>query len=327
MESIIDALPGLPLPVSEVTAHLGRMWQGEEPGPEDGAPSQFRASQMNLILHFGLETTPEDARARFDDAIRFSQRYPSRIIVLCPEKELPRGRRLMEGKLFAQCYIDFAPRTMCCCEALMLGYPVGEKGYLENQVSIWLENDLPTCHWFHRVPAGRIRSHYFGFLRGMRKIIFDGSAGAEGFRDIPWENPARVADLAHARMLPVRQTLGQYLSGFNPELLVEHTARVEVEAPPALAGEAFSLCQWLAHAYDLAGSGAVDFVGARSEDRPDIHVRWKDGSGKLVLEASLATGEGRGWIVSSLPGAPGHRPLNFHLLAPESALSEAIFFS
>lgn len=327
MQSIIDALPGLTLPVSEVTARLGRMWAGEDPEAEAGAPSRFRASQMNLILHFGLQTSAADARARFEEAIRFSQRYPSRIIVLCPEKGEPQGNRFMEGKLFAQCYIDFAPRSMCCCEALMLAYPVGEKGYLENQVSIWLENDLPVCHWFHRVPAERIRSHYFGFLRSMRKIIFDGSAGAEAYRDIPWEQPGRVADLAHARMLPVRQTLGQYLSAFDPQLLVEKTDCVEIEYPASLSGEAASLRQWLSDAFRLAGGDAVDFDLLEREQQPDIHVRFKGVKNKLALEASLAAGDGRGWIESALSGAFGRQSLNFHLLSPEAALSEAIFFA
>ena len=39
---------------------------------------------MNLVLHLGREVSPEQARERFEVAVRFAQRYPSRIIVLLP---------------------------------------------------------------------------------------------------------------------------------------------------------------------------------------------------------------------------------------------------
>src|SRR5690606_27011084 len=131
MAELIDALPGVELPVGEVTNHLASMW---ETGPS-GSPSEFRASQMNVVLHFGLEVTPEEARERFDSLIRFAQRYPSRIIVLCPSRTRDDGT--MASKLFSQCYIGDSHREMCCCEALLLSYKSENFGYLSNQVSVW----------------------------------------------------------------------------------------------------------------------------------------------------------------------------------------------
>ena len=127
------------------------MWEGDA-SPD--SPSEFRASQMNVVLHFGLDVTPEDAKLRFDALIRFAQRYPSRIIVLCPTRELQSG---MSAKLFSQCYIGETHREMCCCEALLLGYKSEDVGYLANQVSIWLEGDLPTYHWLSGVPSAQLR--------------------------------------------------------------------------------------------------------------------------------------------------------------------------
>jgi hypothetical protein len=37
---------------------------------------------MNLVLMFGAGVSPEDAQARFDEAIRFAQRYPCRLVIL-----------------------------------------------------------------------------------------------------------------------------------------------------------------------------------------------------------------------------------------------------
>ena len=121
------------------------MWEADA---SLGSPSEFRASQMNLVLHFGLDVNEADARARFDTVIRFAQRYPSRIIVLCPTREEGAG---MRAKLFSQCYIGETHREMCCCEACCC-YK-SKPGYLANQVSIWLEGDLPRYHWFMVCPT------------------------------------------------------------------------------------------------------------------------------------------------------------------------------
>ena len=34
--------------------------------------SEFRASQMNLVLHFGRTVSPEEAKERFEIAVRFA---------------------------------------------------------------------------------------------------------------------------------------------------------------------------------------------------------------------------------------------------------------
>ena len=140
MKDLIDVLPGLHLPVSEVTDRLEHMWESDA----SGSPSAFRASQMNVVLHFGWEVTPEEAHERFDTLLAFAQRYPSRIIVLCPSRSISDGS--MRAKLFSQCYIGDTHREMCCCEALLLAYQPENCGHLGNQVSVWLEPDLPSYH-------------------------------------------------------------------------------------------------------------------------------------------------------------------------------------
>ena len=323
--NVLESLPGIVLPIAEVNRQLGRMWQ---PGREgSGAPSEFRASQMNLILHFGKKTTPEDARARFDEAIHFSQRYPSRIIVLCPEDEKPESEEVLEGKLFAQCYIGHAPRTMCCCEALMLGYPPNEKDYLENQVSIWLENDLPTCHWFHRVPADRIREHYKAFSRGMKRILFDSTVEGENFREIPWDDASRVKDLAEARILPLRQSIGQYLSGFPPEKLIEGVASLRFSSSPDLSGEAANLSGWMKGCLAEAGiSGELPEEFATEENVSEtIRGEWLDAAGDAILLLEIDLEQSHGHLRANF-GADDDWPFEAHLLGPRETLSEAVFF-
>ncbi len=55
MKDLIDELPGLDLPVGEVTDRLELMWESDA----SGSPSAFRASQMNVVLHFGWDVTAE----------------------------------------------------------------------------------------------------------------------------------------------------------------------------------------------------------------------------------------------------------------------------
>jgi hypothetical protein len=122
MKDIIDVLPGLDLPVGEVTERLARMWESEA----TGSPSAFRASQMNVVIHFGWGVTAEEAQERFDALLTFAQRYPSRIIVLCTSHTITDGS--MPAKLFSQCYIGESHREMCCCEALLLGCELCDAG-------------------------------------------------------------------------------------------------------------------------------------------------------------------------------------------------------
>ena len=65
---LIDALPGFPVKISAVLPSLDKAWADEG---EEAA----RASQMNLVLMFGAGVSPEDAQARFDEAIRFARQW------------------------------------------------------------------------------------------------------------------------------------------------------------------------------------------------------------------------------------------------------------
>jgi hypothetical protein len=242
MSALLDILPGIALRVTEVPGMLSKMWQGD-PGTSEDAPSAFRASQMNLVLQFGLATTPEEALRVFDQAIEFAQMYPCRIVALCPAKEAS-DAVFMEAKLFSQCYIGPSTRQMCCCEALMLGYPVHQAGFLENQVMVWLESDLPIYHWMHRVPARRIEEIYLSYLKLCTRVVFDSCIEGPDYIKAHWPKPDAVMDLAFARLLPTRQSIGQFLSGFEPAALVDGLAHVECRYAPGADGEAANLLHW-----------------------------------------------------------------------------------
>jgi len=242
MSSLLEALPGMGLKVSEVAGMLSRMWQADaSAGP--GAPSAFRASQMNLVLQFGLATTPEEALHSFDRAIEFAQVYPCRIIALCPVKE-PQADSFLQAKLFSQCYIGASTRQMCCCEAIILSYPVGGAGFLENQISVWLEGDLPVYHWLHRVPARRIEELYLPYLKHCTRVVYDSCIEGPDYAKAPWPRPDAVVDLAYARLLPIRQSIGQFLSSYPPAIIIAGLAHVECRFAAGADGEAANLLRW-----------------------------------------------------------------------------------
>ncbi|GHC05608.1 glucose-6-phosphate dehydrogenase assembly protein OpcA [Cerasicoccus arenae] len=327
--TIFDVMPGLRMPVSEVSPMLSQMWNTTfDPSSEN--PSEFRASQMNVILHFGLKTSPEEAKARFETAISFAQKYPCRIITLCPMGR-ERSDRLLEGKIFSLCYIGDSMRDMCCCEAVILGYPTREAGFLSSQVSIWLENDLPTYHWFNRIPAERITQMHMDFVKRCRRVIFDSSIEAEDGNDllsIEWPRPEGVIDLAWARLLPVRQSLGQFLSAVEPKKLVDGLLKVEARGQAPLKGEAANLLRWCRECLEKCTKNplSVEFVMGDCPKDHSLELEWTYSDSRHLLwthEADSAVAQ----ITADFGVGHMSAPMQVQLLDSEKALAEAMFFA
>ena len=330
MSSLIDQLPGQRLPIAQVNQTLAKMWQGE--GPDIVAPSEFRASQMNLILHFGKSVSPDEARETFDTAIRFSQRYPCRIIVLCPEFDPEAAERPLEGKLYTQCFIGDELRDMCCVEALMLAYFTGQNDFLENQVSVWLESDLPTYYWFVKMSTKRIQERFLPFLKQCRRVVYDASIEKDDYRQIEWHRRHQLSDLAWARTLPIRQGVGQYLSALPPQQLGSGLRQVELAYHPHYFGEARALYEWFTDcAFEcirVAGENAEAF---------EMKMQIVEDSSILLLKMNYQDGRYFSWQLepsdnnAHLSGNFGHgeihEGMNVSFLDAEKALAEALFFA
>ncbi len=85
---IYRGLPGVEVPVGEALVSLSNMWDAPASSEGSRAPSEFRASRMNFILHFGFEASTEESKELFQSVISFSRRYPCRIIALCPSRDV-----------------------------------------------------------------------------------------------------------------------------------------------------------------------------------------------------------------------------------------------
>lgn len=326
MKDLIDELPGILMPVSEVARRLDTMWQADA----GGSPSEFRASQMNVVLHFGWEVSGEEAQERFAALIQFAQRYPSRIIVLCPCKSISDGS--MRAKLFSQCYIGDTHREMCCCEALILGYQPDDCGFLANQVSVWLESDLPTYHWFNRVPADRIEAYFDNLLVGVRRSIYDSSIEPGEITALNWPDPDRVGDLAKARLLPVRQAIGQHLSGYNIEQLCRGLQGVAIRYAEDKSGEARRLQEWIRGC--LKECGKCEDCSALKAEHTLGECESSDCLLTLELEYEdtryfrwkMLCGENRGRIEASLGKGEESVTTRVKSLGAEQTIAEALLF-
>lgn len=320
MSELIDSLPGIDLPVGEVSNALSKMWDGHD----GNALTEFRASQMNLILHFGRNVLPSEARERFEVAVRFAQRYPSRIIVLCPFIGTSQS---MRAKLYSQCFIGDSHREMCCCEALILGFTSEDNGFLFNQVSVWLESDLPSYHWFSQVRPERIEKYYDNLLQRVNRIAYDSNLEQEDLSQLKWPRPEKVVDLARARLLPIRQALGQYMSGFDMQVLQSGLSSLEVHYAPSRKGEAAHLLDWLTNCLGInPASGVKQTLRSLSPDSLEsfgFKIKYADGrwaEWRSFTETRISQ------VRHTLTGYEQSVSIRIKPLAPEQELSECFYF-
>jgi hypothetical protein len=325
--SLLDSLPGLEMPVSEVPGALKDLWSQTEHGENQAQPGEnYRAVQSNLILHLGLKTSDQEAREVLEQALKFAERYPCRIICLCPFESS--GEQLLRGKLFSQCSLSGGGGHPVCSEALMLGYSLDDSEFLEHQVSIWLESDLPTYHWFHRLPADRIQECYMPFLKMVTRVTYDSSLEGTGdMCKINWPCPRGARDLAETRLLHVRQGLGQLLSGFPIETLVVQLSEIKILYGSEMSGEARGLAKWLQDCLRCAEKEEeVSIVREQSEAMSGLDCRWTySGMGKSIhmkFSKDLCQGE----VEINLGRGARIYPLRLKKPTKELTLAEALFF-
>ncbi|HWA09277.1 MAG TPA: glucose-6-phosphate dehydrogenase assembly protein OpcA [Opitutaceae bacterium] len=332
MPSIFDALPGTEVPVAEISKSFAAMWA--DTAKSGGAaiePDDAKATQVNFVLHLGLHTTAEDAAAQFRTVVGFSKRYPSRIVVLCPQADAPSGAVDMRAKIYAECHLGKSKSDKRCVEFVMLSYPQAARKFLESQVSTCLSTDLPLYYWAHRFSASARLADYHYLLSRAKRVMIDSAIAPADTFTYPWPNPKALRDLVYSRLLPVRQTVGQFLSGYAPDALVGSLKCVTVAHTAALAAEGRVTLAWLQRRLgecgaDEAGTpfalqslpaGGPDGRLAITFDYADAgkFFRWNGNlaAKQATFEADLKSG------CTKLSAAAS-------LLPPELALSEAMFF-
>ena len=323
-------LPGEKMSLENLAEVLQKMWDS----PQDaGHPRQFRASQLNLVAYLAVGTSPEAARHCFDSAIEFARHYPCRVIFLLPSGE---KTGCLNAKLFSECYLD-ASRAHCCIEALLLEFPESYMPFLDDQLSLWIENDLPLYAWLHHVRAEEVATLPWRFLKDSRQLVWDSSLPKpptpDSLEKVPFDKlPRHCVDLAFTRLLPLRQSLGQVLSNLDPLLLAEKIDQVKLRSVSCRASEAAWLLHWFVHCLKAcAAQGGLRWSGRFK--LPEEPPAWGQlellvlGRGEVLLRYGVDFEKGTG----ELKGRLGNRQLSSKVLIPPLTtfhqLAEAFFFS
>lgn len=327
MADIFEALPGIEAPVRSISKSLMEMW-GEtaahgKPAPES---EDARATQVNFVLHLGYNTTSEDAVAQFQTAVRFSRRYPCRVVVLCPLQGDPQTAE-MRAKVYGECTLGKSKDDKRCCEFVMLSYAHQQRQFLENEVSVCLSSDLPLYYWAHRFSKISRLAEYQYLLTRAKRVLLDSAIAPADALTYSWPRPESVRDLVYARILPVRQSLGQFLSRYPMEVLCQGLQTVTVASDSALGAEGRVLLNWLKERIGQCGAKSASFAQGAGADRPSTKLSVAFGyEGKKHFSWRADLGRGQALIEADFGSGRTDLNANVALLAPEAALSEAMFF-
>ena len=211
----------------------------------------------------------------------------------------------------------------------MLSYPRAAKSHLENQVSICLSTDLPLYFWAHGFRDPARLADYTYLMTTAKRIIIDSASAPSGALGFSWPRPENLRDLAFARLLAVRQSIGQFLSRYPAEAIAGGLVSVTLAHGARLAAEARVLMGWISGRTGECGAHAVEFdvrrLSTLADDGLSLAFAYVGRErvllgGKRTLPKSSAVfdadfGKGR----TTLHATVG-------LLPEENALSEAMFF-
>ncbi|QYM80723.1 glucose-6-phosphate dehydrogenase assembly protein OpcA [Horticoccus luteus] len=326
MPTIFDALPGVEVPVDAVAKGFEQMWSttAAEGGP---APDDATATQVNFVLHLGFRTTPEDALAQFQTVVRFARRYPSRVVVLCPLHEDGEEREI-HAKIYGECFLGRSKSDKRCVEFVLLSYPRRARQFLESQVSVCLSADLPMYYWAHRFSENLKLADYRYLLTRARRVMIDSAIAPAGVMAYPWPHPNALRDLVYSRLLPVRQTVGQFLASYPPDKLVQGLETVTVEHTSEFEAEARVALAWLQRRLAACGvtEAGVGFRTNRCEGERKLAIQFKyaGDASAFAWHGDFTTGQAG--ITAVLGGVRSEMAASVSLLTPEAALSEAMFF-
>ncbi len=328
--TVYEALPGLKVPLGNALKELTAMWS---PIDESGKSkdNEYRASRMNLIVHIGFEASVAEAKELFQTVINFSHRYPCRMILLCPQPDSWESKKDMGCKIFSECVFGEGAGGMSCCEVLILGYTLSERQYLENQVSVFLEADLPTYYWPTRFGSAELLSDYKFFFKQAERVIFDSSRECFLVDQVDVPQPEKVHDLAYSRLLPIRQSVGQFLSAFSKEAIVDGLAEVTLSSSSSFKCEGRALMSWVASALTKCYSspeeakGKIRFDQQEAGEETAVPIMSFVYSNDNYVTFTIELSKGEAHVEADLGNGKQSLTTGVRLLDAETALAEALF--
>lgn len=321
MPKLFEALPGMEVPVGGISRSFAKLWA-------DTDVSEQKAMQLNLVLHLGFGTTAEDAVEQFRVAVRLAQRYPCRVVVLCPVME-DTSQVELRAKIYGECFSGKSKDDTRCIEVVALSYPLSAKSYLQDQVSICLSTDLPLYYWAHRFTSSQRISTYLYLLTRSQRVMFDSAIVSADALAYAWPNQSAVRDLAYTRTLPLRQNIGQFISRYAPALIIDGLKQVTIRHRAQLSAEASCLLGWVKKG--LVRSGADVDQGIQFTVTPvdcagcfSLEFGYQDP--KKIFSWSADLTKDHAEFTGDLGSGHSTQTVGAHFLSPEMALAEAMFF-
>ena len=209
----------------------------------------------------------------------------------------------------------------------MLSYPLSARGYLESQVSICLSTDLPIYYWVNKFTDASKLVDYRYLLTTAKRVLVDSAFPPTNAGGYPFPVPGIVRDLAFARLLPARRSIGQFLGRYPVGVLAPGLLSIRLAHGPDVGAEARVLLEWL-----------KERVAACGADSETVEIVAQDPIAPRAFNLSFAYADSRffswkadldlGHAVFEADFGSGRNSLTtpVSLLPPESALSEAMFF-
>ena len=320
MPEVFDALPGQEVPVGGINAGFNQLWA-------DTPAKESRAVQLNLVLHLGRNTTPTDALVQFGYTRLFAQRYPCRVVVLCPDHD-PQAPAEIRAKIYGECFLGKSPGDTRCVEFVLLHYTLAARSYLESQVSVCLSTDMPLYYWAHRFADVRRLADYGYLLTRSKRILFDSAVVPADAFTYPWPNITAVRDLAYTRTLPLRQNLGQFLSRYAPALINTGLQQVTIRHRTQFAAEASCLRGWVKKGLTRSGAdtGTITFEVTPVECPGCFSMKFTYADPKKTFSWEADLSQDHADFTGDLGSGRTTLVAGAHFLAPELTLSEAMFF-
>ena len=327
MSAIFEALPGIEAPVGAISGSLTSMWTDTAKGGRAApATEDAKAMQVNFVLHLGFNTTAHDAVHQFHTAVAFSRRYPCRVVVLCPVLK-EKGSEEMRAKVYGECTLGKTKDDTRCCEFVMLSYPRSLRQYLEDQVSVCLSTDLPLYYWAHRFVANSRLADFRYLLTRSKRVLIDSAVAPPDTLTFPWPKPENVRDLADARLLPLRQSIGQFLSRYPMSALCGGLKSVTLEHGWAHPAEARVMLGWLRERIGQCGRNQATFaLNSSAKLAPAAFTIAFGYEGKKFFRWRGDLAKGHALFEADFGSGRTKLPASVSLLSPEKALSEAMFF-
>ncbi|AOS46202.1 Glucose-6-phosphate dehydrogenase subunit [Lacunisphaera limnophila] len=320
MPEFFDVLPGQEVPVGGISAGFKKLWA-------DTPAKEGRAVQLNLVLHLGRRASAADALVQFQHLLNFARRYPARVVVLCPDYD--EGRPVeIRAKIYGECFFGKAQADTRCVEFVILHYTMAARAHLESQVSVCLSTDLPLYYWAHAFAESRRIADYDYLLTRSARVLFDSAIVPADAFTFPWPNLSAVRDLAYTRTLPLRQNLGQFLSRYAPADIAAGLQTVTLRHQAEFAAEASCLLGWIKKGLVRGGSdlAPVSFTvkPEKCQGCFELSFGYADTKKIFLWQADLSKNQ------AVFTGDLGHGrttlTVGAHLLTPELALAEAMFF-